>query len=97
MRTNIVNFLQENQLLPKNQHGFIAGRSTLSQLLNHVEEIIRTWEDGKVTDTIYLDFAKAFDKVDYGILLSKLRAIGFSGYLLKWLHSFLVARTNSSY
>ena len=93
MRTNIVNFLQENQLLPKNQHGFIAGRSTLSQLLNHVEEIIRAWEDGKVTDTIYLNFAKAFDKVDHGILCHKLRKLGISGNVGLWINRFLTGRT----
>ena len=43
-------------------------------------------------DVVYLDFAKAFDKVDYGILLAKLRTIGISGQLLKWLCSFLTGR-----
>ena len=60
-------------MLPKNQHGFISGRSTLSQLLHQVEQMIREWEDGKATDTIYLDFAKAFDKVDHNILCHKLK------------------------
>ena len=67
VRSKIVKFLQDNNLLPENQHGFISGRSTLSQLLHHVEELIRAWEDGKVTDTVYLDFAKVFDTVDYNI------------------------------
>ena len=73
IRTTLVNYLNDNSLLPENQHGFISGRSTLSQLLNHVEEAIRAWEKGKVTDTLYLDFAKAFDKVDHDILCHKLK------------------------
>ena len=93
LRRNIVNFLQANDLLPNNQHGFIAGRSTLSQLLNHVEEIIRAWEDGKVTDTIYLDFAKAFDKVDHGILCHKLKKLGITGKVGLWINCFLTGRT----
>ena len=63
VRASIVKHLEVNSLLPKNQHGFIAGRSTLSQLLHQIEQLIRAWEEGKTTDTIYLDFAKAFDKV----------------------------------
>ena len=93
MRTAIVKFLQENHLLPQNQHGFITGRSTLSQLLNHVEEIIRAWEDGKVTDTIYLDFAKAFDKVDHGILCHKIKKLGITGRVGLWIKEFLTGRT----
>ena len=93
IRSAIVNFLQENNLLPQNQHGFITGRSTLSQLLNHIEEIIRAWEDGKVTDTVYLDFAKAFDKVDHGILCHKIRQLGITGKLGLWINKFLSGRT----
>ena len=32
-------------------------------------------------DMVYLDFSKAFDKVDYGILLPKLTALGITGNL----------------
>ena len=46
-----------------------------------------------VVDIIYLDFAKAFDKVDHGILLRKLREIGISGNLGIWFHNFLAHRS----
>ena len=44
-------------------------------------------------DVVYLNFEKAFDKVDHGILLHKLRALGITGALGKWIHSFLTKRT----
>ena len=44
-------------------------------------------------DCLYLDFAKAFDKVDHGILSHKLRKIGITGRLGKWIYSFLTKRT----
>ena len=40
-------------------------------------------------DMIYLDFSKAFDKVDYGILLHKLRELGITGRLGLWFFHFL--------
>ena len=43
-------------------------------------------------DMIYLDYAKAFDKVDHGILLNKLKNFGICGKLGEWLHSFLTNR-----
>ena len=38
-------------------------------------------------------FAKVFDKDDHGILLHKLRALGIDGLLRRWIHSFLMDRT----
>ena len=36
-----------------------------------------------------MDFAKAFDKVDHGILLNKLKEIGINGKIGVWIHNFL--------
>ena len=45
-------------------------------------------------DTMWIvDFAKAFDKVDHGILSHKMRKLGIKGRLGKWLHDFLTDRT----
>ena len=33
------------------------------------------WEEGKDVDVIYIDFSKAFDKVDHQILKNKLKAV----------------------
>ena len=38
---------------------------------------------------IYLDFAKAFDKVNHGVLLNKLKKLGITGNLGKWILNFL--------
>ena len=35
-------------------------------------------EAGGSADMVYLDFSKVFDKVDYGILLHKLKALGIT-------------------
>ena len=92
LRAAIVKHLEDNDLLPKNQHGFICGRSTLSQLLQQIEKLIRSWEAGKSTDTIYLDFAKAFDKVDHNILCHKIKRLGITGKVGLWIKEFLTGR-----
>ena len=51
-------------------------------------------EEGSNVDTIYLDFAKAFDKVDHGMLLHKLKKMGVKGKLGRWIQNFLKGRTN---
>ena len=42
-----------------------------------------------IDDVIYLDFAKAFDIVDHGILMKKFINILVGGCMLNWLHNFL--------
>ena len=58
-----------------------------------MEEAIRAWEKGKATDTIYLDFAKAFDKVDHDILCHKLKKLGITGKVGIWIKEFLTGRS----
>ena len=43
-------------------------------------------------DVMYLDFSKAFDKVDHNILLKKLQSFGIHGKLYDWIASFLTGR-----
>ena len=95
IRTHIVNYLEENHLLNPSQHGFRAGRSCLSQLIAHYDRILTLLDEGKNVDVIYLDLAKAFDKLDFNITLTKLSRLGINGKVGKWLHSFLTNRTQT--
>ena len=49
---------------------------------------------GNTVDMVYLDFAKAFDKVDHGVLLHKIKTLGITGKLGVWLYHFLTHRTH---
>ena len=88
----MVDFIEKNQLLCDNQHGFRSGRSCLTQLLSHVDDIVQGLVNNADTDAIYLDFAKAFDKVDHRLLLLKMKRMGFHEKLIKWIESFLTNR-----
>ena len=92
IRQVLVNHLEVNGKLNPNQHGFRARRSCLSQLLEHQDRVLSILEEGHNVDSIYLDFSKAFDKVDTGILCHKLRRMGISGKLGILLHNFLTNR-----
>ena len=64
----------------------------MTQLLTHVDHILKNLNSGNEVDVIYLDYAKAFDKVDHKILLAKLWKYGIRGKLYRWIHSFLSGR-----
>ena len=91
-KINMVDFIEKNQLLCDNQHGFRSGRSCLTQLLSHVDDIVQGLVKNADTDAIYLDFAIAFDKVDHRLLLLKMKRMGFQQNLVKWIESFLSER-----
>ena len=76
-------------LLPDGQHGSWARRSTLTQLLSHWDNITEGLEKGTGVDCVYLDFSKAFDKVETGVLLHKLRSGKVKGKLGCWLAAVL--------
>ena len=89
VRVSMVSYLEYHLLMDTSQHGSRTGRSTLSQLLQHQDEVVEALEEGFNLDTIYLDFSKAFDKCDHGILLQKIKKMGITGKLGRWIQSFL--------
>ena len=95
MRKHIVQYMNDNNLFNENQHGFRSGRSCLSQLLEQFDLILDILEDNGNVDVIYLDFAKAFDKVDHTLVLNKIRSFGITGEIYNWLESFLRNRSQS--
>ncbi len=93
LRDVMVSYIEDNSILSDSQHGFRSGRSCLTELLGHFDDVLQGLTNNNDTDAIYLDFAKAFDKVDHDLLLKKLRRYGFPDQLLSWIESFLVGRT----
>ena len=93
IKDTIMEHLVSNNLLSSKQHGFINGRSTVTQLLSFLDVCIQSIVDGKVVDVIYLDFLKAFDTVPHMRLINKLKAYGINGDLLNWIKEYLKDRT----
>ncbi len=50
-------------------------------------------EEEDTLDSIYLDFAKAFDSVPHQRLLTKIKALGIDGKVLAWIAAFLSNRS----
>ena len=89
VRKFLVSYLEANDYMTPGQHGFRSLRSTLTQLLSHFDSMLADLESGACSDTVYLDFAKAFDKVDHGILHHKLRDLGIHDKVGNWIYAFL--------
>ena len=92
LKESIMQHLNNNRLIRTSQHSFIAGRSCTTNLVEFLEVITAEADRGEPVDTVFLDFAKAFDKVPTQRLLKKLRAHGIGGRLLAWIRSWLNER-----
>ena len=82
-----------SQILNKNQHGFLPGKSCTTQMIGYTESIAAALNESIRTDVIYFDFAKAFDSVNHDIILQKLKNLfNIDGTLLKFLVNYLKDR-----
>ncbi|CAB4029433.1 Hypothetical predicted protein, partial [Paramuricea clavata] len=66
-----------SQIICKCQHGFLRGKSCVTNLLEAIDYIGRILDNGGQVDTIYLDMSKAFDRINHTKLITKLRNYGF--------------------
>ena len=74
------------------QHGFVPGRSCITQMLIAMDYWTKGFEQRIPIDVVYLDFSKAFDSVPHTRLLIKLQAYGICGDLYNWLCNYLTER-----
>ena len=93
IKDDLLRHLKSNKLINTSQHGFTKNRSCTTNLLEFLELITKEVDNGKSVDVVYLDFAKAFDKVPTARLLKKLKAHGVEGKVAAWVKAWLTDRT----
>ena len=86
-------YLDDNNTLMHFQHGFRQNRSCITNLLESLNIITKAVDGDSGADVAFLDFSKAFDKVNHVILLKKLFCLGIRGKIWCWIRNFLEDRT----
>ena len=82
-------YLNTHNLLQHGQYGFIAGRSTVTNLEQFGAFIADITSRGHAYDIISVDFKNAFDKAQHHHVLAALSCLGICGTALEWFASFL--------
>lgn len=88
IREKLLCWLDKCNILPPEQHGFLKGASTATQLLDSTFEWGSALNNNLSVDIIYFDLSKAFDRVNHSKLILRLNQIGIDGALLKWFLSY---------
>jgi len=85
-------YLEVNDLFDPCQAAYRRGFSTQTALIKVLDDVRQAADLRKITVAIFFDFTKAFDNVRHHILIEKLRHLGFSSSVLRWLCAYLVYR-----
>ena len=92
MYNKIYTCLDKNNIIYFFQFSFLQDHAASYTLVNLTETIIKALDDGKFACGIFVDFQKAFNVVDYSILLSKLCQYGIRGLANKCFELYLTDR-----
>lgn len=95
--SQLTSFLETNSFFNNAQHGFRRNFSCETQLLLLTNDLFINLDSGYPTIAVFLDFAKAFDKVSHNLLLLKLSKLKIDPNVLRWIEAFLSKRQQFVY
>ena len=92
LKESIMSHLVSKKLIKPSQHGFMPKKSTTTNLVTYLDYVTKQLDDGQAVDVLYLDFAKAFDKVPHKRLIQKLKCIKIHPKAVAWIQAWLENR-----
>ena len=82
-----------NDLISPNQHGFVPGKPTHTQLITVLNKWYYSYDNNLDIDVVYTDLAKAFDTVSHPKLISILKFYSIDDKVVNWIQEFLSNRS----
>jgi hypothetical protein len=88
----ITRHCNKEDIIPRSQHGFQSGKSTLTATISMVDKWQQAMVKEQNTGVLQFDLSAAFDTLDHGIMARKLASLNFSDKSLKWVKYYLRGR-----
>jgi len=92
MCRRLMSFINSNNILSEHQFGFRNFVGTSEAITEFLDIAFKSLDSRKLFCALFLDFSKAFDTVNHGILLEKLKHLGIRGSVCNWFGSYLSSR-----
>ena len=90
--TQLVEYLEKNNILSTNQHAYRKMHGTVTCLSEVVDCLYELMDQKKHAAIISLDLSKAFDSISHDLLLNKLSKMGIGESSILWIKSYLTNR-----
>lgn len=88
----LVNYLEENNILRPELHGYRKNKSTLTLLQDFFDRTNEALEMRKQVAGLFIDLTKAFDTISKKTLKRCLELVGIGGTALQWFINYLTDR-----
>ncbi|KER22778.1 hypothetical protein T265_09184 [Opisthorchis viverrini] len=92
LKRDILDHLTSSNLISPAQHGFLPNRSCVTNMLVFMDSLTQAKDEGLISDAIFFDFSKAFDRDPHVPLLHKHESYGIQGKIHRWIKAFLSDR-----
>ena len=92
IHSQIYQYFMENNLFYQSQYGFRSMHSTELAAIELIDKILMELDNGNTPISVFLDLSKAFDTIDYEILIYKLKYYGFDSCAIELIKSYLLDR-----
>ena len=95
--SQLVEYLERNNLIHPNLHGSRSGHNTSTALNQLYDRWVEEVEEGNMVGVLFTDQSAAFDLCDHNLLLQKLSLMGVENSGLQWVLSYLSSRKQSCF
>ena len=92
LHVQLYNYKDENNILSTNQGGFRPKHSTNSTIAQFTDYIYTNINNNHITQSIFKDFSKAFDTINYEILQEKLKQFSLKNSAIKLILNYITNR-----
>lgn len=93
IKSATLEYILQYNLISHSQHGFLPGRSVLSNMIEYLNDLTTAIDQGYAVSSFYSDYAKMFDRISHRLLLHKLKSgYAIQGPLLRWISDWLSER-----
>jgi hypothetical protein len=93
----MVGYMEGNSYFHPNHHGFRAGHSTATALLQLYDGWMEDVDKQQLVGACMIDLSAAFDVVNAKLLVAKLAFYGFSEHTQKWTQDYMSGRSQRCY
>ena len=89
MQTKILKHLTKYNILSTEQYGFRIGMKTGNAIYKLTTEVLNAMNNKLLVGGIFCDLERAFDRIDHGNLLPKLKFYGINSKDIALYHSYM--------